>query len=136
MKYMIRAEVVPDVCMDFALNFAGEIEVDVQLPFPVKTEERFHRDMIAIHAQRVSTARTDPFRKVSAAITVGRCFKLNEMTMIANVMGRERIDAADSDQEGHQRGTDAAARTYGISFLQRPRNGQPCNFEDGPTVLH
>ena len=61
--------------MCLTLIFTGEVQVDIRLLIPLKSKERFKRDIKTVLDQLFAAVRTDLIRHITSCLT-GICLNL------------------------------------------------------------
>ena len=82
------------IFMRLTLIFAGKVQVDIRLLIPLKSEERFKRDIETVLNQRLSADRAHFIRHIAAAVS-GKGFDLRRIKIVimafrAPIMGAQR----------------------------------------------
>ena len=94
------------IFMRLTLIFAGKVQVDIRLLIPLKSEERFKRNIETVLNQRFSADRAHFIRHIAAAVS-GKGFDLRRikiviMTFRAPIMGAQGIYLRNPRHERHQ----------------------------------
>ena len=98
------------IFMRLTLIFAGKVQVDIRLLIPLKSKERFKRNIETVLNQRLSADRAHFIRHITAA-PAGKCLdlrriKITVFTIWAAIMCLEWIDLRDTGHGGNE------GRTY------------------------
>ena len=94
------------IFMRLTLIFAGKVQVDIRLLIPLKSKERFKRNIETVLNQRLSADRAHFIRHIAAAVS-GKGFDLRRIKIVimafrAPIMGAQGIYLRNPRHERHQ----------------------------------
>ena len=92
--------------MRLTLILAGKVQVDIRLLIPLKSKERFKRNIETVLNQRLSADRAHFIRHIAAAVS-GKGFDLRGIKIVimafrAPIMGAQGIYLRNPRHERHQ----------------------------------